>query len=580
MREAFSRWFERFYVQIWRWSLRICQFFWPIHVHHYWTDGSAQIILRLPKASPKVSMRMFQITDPHISEEPLEREERGYAERMHGAFRSATNIFNGSAIQPISMFRDLVDLARYAGTDVVALTGDVVNFPRPSTASWVVQTLNGSLKRRGASQEVEQIPYVYCAGNHDWFYEGEEASQWDLRRRHREHGLLPLYRHSALWDGQFEQGGSSSSTSGGLDYGSREMNGVLVISIDNSIQQVTAEQLSFFRREVLRWIPTVLLLHVPLSVTPELRPFNGFALCGDPAWGEATDRSWRDERRAPWPKTSSRETKLFLEAVLDAAAPSGPLVAVLAGHVHAHAETPFGRGNPTVEGSRATGAVQYIGLPAFQGGFRVIDFESLDPEEATVVEKEENIKASDKIASDEGESSQASHQAGERSLVDLLQVRWQSSEVLDGIAHALVAGPRPVAPLCWRRAPTRGVGVLDVRWVEAAVDTMLGRTLASMRAGFRELSLALRPLADHFNQDACGARARDVLVKALQEWDDPVQLSYEPGRRLAFSGRSVLESVNKAIYAMKRDRDWGAFGQHFGEAMWVTTGIDATYDFY
>lgn len=46
-------------------------------------------------------------------------------------------------------FRDLVDLASFAAADVAVLTGDIVNFPQQETISWVVRTLNSSLRAPG-----------------------------------------------------------------------------------------------------------------------------------------------------------------------------------------------------------------------------------------------------------------------------------------------------------------------------------------------------------------------------------------------------------------------------------------------
>ncbi|CAE7270794.1 RE1 [Symbiodinium sp. KB8] len=122
----------------------------------------------------------------------------------------------------------------------------------------------------------------------------------------------------------------------------------------------------------------VLVLHVPLSLTDSLRPHRGFVLCGDPAWGEATDRSWRDERRDPWPKEGNdRATELFLEAVQAAAAPAGPLLAVLTGHTHGHDATVFGRseeaGHESSSSDTVPSAVQYICEPSMRGGHRFLN---------------------------------------------------------------------------------------------------------------------------------------------------------------------------------------------------------------
>jgi len=302
-------WVEELAFLMWLLLLRVGSWLWPMEVQHQWTSTTALLLVRLPQGSVDASLRLLHITDAHVSEGQLEPWERAHAERMHNAFREVRLPVNGSVGRPISVFRELIDLAGTAEAELVALGGDIVNFPHKATSAWTASMLSASLRR----QDGATIPYVYTAGNHDWFYEGLSGSQTELRQEWRRTALQPLYDGSAAhapWQSH--------------DFGALEVGGILVLTVDNSLHQVTFEQLTFLRTQLLRWLPTVLLLHVPLSVNDSLRPFQGYALCGDPAWGESTDRSWRDERRARWPKEgNSRPTELFLEAVLAAAAPRG-----------------------------------------------------------------------------------------------------------------------------------------------------------------------------------------------------------------------------------------------------------------
>ncbi|CAK0892505.1 unnamed protein product, partial [Prorocentrum cordatum] len=71
----------------------------PIQVHHQWTATSAALVLVLPKGYPAASLHMLQITDAHVSEEPLDRDEAHYAARMHAAFRVVPSASNGSAVR-------------------------------------------------------------------------------------------------------------------------------------------------------------------------------------------------------------------------------------------------------------------------------------------------------------------------------------------------------------------------------------------------------------------------------------------------------------------------------------------------
>lgn len=544
--ELLEYWAARMVARLWLWWVSLYRALWPIQVYHYWTDTGASLALQLPASMGRPSLRLMQVTDAHLSMDPLARWERRHAERMHGAFRSARSLWNHSEVSPVSVFRELLDMARESRVDVMALTGDIVSFPQEQTVRWVSETLNSSLRHSGAPAiaaiEASRIPYVYTAGNHDWFYEDSDPTQRELRHTWRQRGLAPLYLDSAAWGSKRESAGY-----GGFDFGVREMNGVLLVSIDNSIFQITRAQLAFFREQVLRWRPMVLLVHVPLSVHPRLRPFKGYALCGDPAWGAATDRSWTHERRQQWPESgNSRTTELFLEAVLAAAAPKGPLIAVLSGHVHAHDATPFGYGDD--EDARldefggaghAWGATQYVTHAAFEGGFRVLDIQTLDSQEAVPREAVEFT-------------------------LYLKQASW---DLLEGLVSSLAEGGADGAsfPQCLPKPSAGSVGLLDVRWVEAAVDDMLRRDAAAMRWGFKELARALRPALQPSAAGGCPGWWARTLGAGLEEMADPASFVYEPGERLELRpGVSVYEPLIQAVVELRTRGNWEGFGWHMG----------------
>jgi len=537
----------------WLQSLRICSWLWPIHVHHQWSETSASLAVVLPIGSPETSLGLFQISDAHISKSPLQPKETHYASRMHQAFQTVTSRTNGSAVRPAGVFRELVDLAATAAVDVAVLSGDILNFPQAHAARWVAETLNSSLRKGGGP-----IPFVYCAGNHDWFYEGSQAEQWQLQREWRQTTLHPLYASSASWQKRGVQRR--------FDVGAFEVRGLLLVVIDNSRHQITAEQLSFFQAQTLRWLPMVLVVHVPLSLPQGLSPLNGFPLCGDPAWGESVDRWWQMERRRPWPQTGSgQSTELFLKAVQAAASPHGPLVAVLAGHVHQqhvspiHHEAVHTDEMRSVEADLGWGAMQYVSLPAFDGGHRVLQIQ-MGAEEAHQKDSTWRTTNGEPLQQKVGRLHHAQQQA--RSF--LMGITAKSSGVSDQPRVAAVAwqswgGMNGLEHVARKVDPSR---------ITLALETMLYRTEVSIRHGFQALAMALAPLRDHFavvgslrpSEQAVEALLM-LFSSALPIWADPPQLIYQPGEVLSLKhGCSIMESLNSAIVAWKSHGDWQGLG--------------------
>jgi 3',5'-cyclic AMP phosphodiesterase CpdA len=265
---------------------------------------------------------LFQNTDAHIScDTELDLEYEPYSTRMNNAFKDRNTT---------TQFVQQMHLAEQKKVDLIALTGDQVNYPSPSSISFV-------------SEAVQQtgIPYIYTAGNHDWHYEGMEGSSHDLRQTWREKRLTPLYN-----------GHNPSHTS--LD-----LNELCIVVIDNATFQVSKEQLAFYREQIARNLPTVLLIHIPLYLHDH---HTGSPLCGNPSWGYDTDRNYEVERRQRWPKSGNQpSTTAFLESVKS----TPNLVAILCGHTHKGREASFNN------------AVQYETQAGFLGGHRTFTFEPL-----------------------------------------------------------------------------------------------------------------------------------------------------------------------------------------------------------
>ncbi|CAE7237296.1 unnamed protein product [Symbiodinium natans] len=542
-----------FRQRLWLLLLRLRGWWQPWQVEQRWSETTARVAVRqVHHADETVSVHFMQISDSHITLSPLSgRLEAEHGKRMHDAFYGGSPcLWNGSIVQTAPMFRELVDVATSAAVDAVVLSGDIVSFPQASAVDTVSGLLNNTLKYPCGPFKGTSIPYVFTSGNHDWFFEGMPGSQPELQKTWRASALHSLYASSATW----------REHPGQYDFSSTVVEGVLLVIIDNSRYQVSDEQLAFFRGQMLRWLPTVLVLHVPLSLTDSLRPHRGFVLCGDPAWGQATDRSWRDEGRDPWPKEGNdHSTELFLEAVQAAAAPSGPLLAVLTGHTHGHDATVFGQSSQEADAGKGASAVQYICEPSMRGGHRFF-----------------NVVLTPTVADTLGAT---------------LDQRMAAHDFLLGLTWAALKPSAATEPRedpeiefdvvwrCWggiKRLEAEAT-FIELTAVADGIDAVLHRTTEALRTGLFLLSQGLRRLlkTPHNScQGKCALATCETCIEAVQSvlhslvlFADPPSLSYSPGLQLEVkSGCPMLEEFSQAIWAWQ-DGDWAAFGFGLGKTL-------------
>jgi hypothetical protein len=242
--------------------------------------------LRITVPGVREGVRVFHVTDTHLAlhDSRDDAYAGNYARMSRGGASRET-------------FSQILAKAKAAQADLVVLTGDIISFPTLANVEFVAEELRKS-----------GLEWIYTAGNHDWHFEGVPGSDAAQREEWIPKRLLPLY------------GGDVDPLAH-----SKVVKGIRFVAIDNSIYHVTEQQLSFWRSEIAKGDPTVLLMHIPLWM-------DGFGIgtCGSPDWGAATDRIWEIERREKWAERQSAESFALRSEVL--AAPN--LVAVLTGHIH------------------------------------------------------------------------------------------------------------------------------------------------------------------------------------------------------------------------------------------------------
>ena len=288
------------------------------------TNDEQTTIIVSELASP---FNVMHITDTHIScDNENDEEYLQYSRRMRDAYVSGKHYQTGQPFTPLESFENLLTTAKEKKIDLIFLTGDIINYPSETAVRAVLERL-----------ETTGIPFLYTAGNHDWYYEGMEGSADFLRETWVEQRLKPLY---------LAVDPMCSATL---------FHGVNMVCIDDSTYRITERQLEFYRKQKSKPEPLVLLMHIPLYM-----PTLSFGSCGHPEWGEATDRNYIIERRERWPTEGCGKATLdFVQEVFS----TPNLIGIFTGHYH---------GSQVIVSG---GGVQYITPAAVQGCSRIIRIE-------------------------------------------------------------------------------------------------------------------------------------------------------------------------------------------------------------
>ncbi len=290
-----------------------------MHVIHEWNDQKALIRVE----GLKDSVHALHISDTHMGliderDAPKLDRCRGMGERFHTRHENRDS--QGGIIPQEEAYRQMLARAAEEKVDLLALTGDIVDFPSRANVEYA------------HDQIVDiDVPTLYTAGNHDWQFKGHEPTSevrtkyWPL--------LEPLHQ-------------------GEPAFSRRLINGLQFLAVDNSIYQIEEEQLESTRLALDEGTPTVILLHIPLSL-PTLRDavidvWGEPILMGDPERPEAEE--------------DTACTRAFIQLVAGAE----NLVAILCGHIHhSHVDAL----NPW--------AAQYLSPPGYAGECRLFEWQPM-----------------------------------------------------------------------------------------------------------------------------------------------------------------------------------------------------------
>ena len=297
-----------------------------MRITHTWTDLTASIGIE-GLAGP---LRVMHIADTHL--DLIDERDAQFIEECRGigmrfADRHQHRDAQGDPFSTEHALELTILDAQKMDVDLIVHSGDLLDFAAQASVDRAVELLEGC-----------GIPWLYASGDHDWYFfplglsPGLREKWWPL--------LDPLTRGKPACD-------------------MLDMHGVRFITVDDTVYQITEEQLAFVQKALGDGLPSVVIMHIPLSIATlrdvALAGWHQSNLLADP------DLS-RDKRRALCTGADTATTSAFVRTLVAA----DNLVAVLAGHLHLpHADAVHPR------------AVQYVGPPNYAGLYRLIDFHPL-----------------------------------------------------------------------------------------------------------------------------------------------------------------------------------------------------------
>jgi len=290
-----------------------------MHIEHELTsdDDKATILIE----GLVRDLRILHVTDSHMAEgDDRDPDALEHVTIVGGRFAERTP----GGVPAQQVFRETLQRGKEQTLDAAAFTGDMIHFPSYRG----IEVIAEGMAELG-------VPTLYTLGNHDWHF---PHLPWNNETR-AEH--YPRFH---------------SITDGNPTCHAIEVEGVRLITIDNSNYQVTAEQVAFLREQLGKGQPSLLFIHIPIcieSLVPAvMEMWKAPIMMGA--------QTWTAKQQQDWLVRDNDLSTLDGVALLETEAAAG-LAGIFCGHVHfAHADAYGDCG------------FQYVTTPGFEGGYRVI----------------------------------------------------------------------------------------------------------------------------------------------------------------------------------------------------------------
>lgn len=238
----------------------------------------------LPVRGLTAPLTIVQVTDLHFiyTDESDGEEINALRERYAQWFSNGPNVAD-----------ELLRFLESEPPDVVVFTGDIAGYPTQAN----IRALEAFLAKCP--------PYLFVYGNHERIFTAEDLTRERMRR------FDPLYAFAIKGDSELQV---------------VEMNGVRLVGVDDSDNQITPSQLKKMRTLFAEDTPCLLFLHVPVCLPDLIEPISS-------GWGapillgvpKGTDVRG-DDTLIPTATTEEFVRMLTTEDV--------PVEGIFAGHVH------------------------------------------------------------------------------------------------------------------------------------------------------------------------------------------------------------------------------------------------------
>lgn len=247
-----------------------------------WEKSITEYTIEIPELKEEYSF-LF-LTDTHM----IVRDEQDTQQVEDNAAPRYKDFRNAEGISSSDQFSEWIAYANDQETDGLLLGGDIIDYPSGAN----VKYLDSQLKEL-------KVPYLYTLGNHDWTY------PWEYMTELGEDTYLPMLE-------PYMKGETAIHY---MDCGE-----FLIVSVDNSSNQVNEDALKQYEEILALGKPVILLVHVPFLtqsvLTKAKRIWKTGVVLGGGNYGGI------------YPNESSRR---FMDMTTAA---DSPVAAVLAGHVH------------------------------------------------------------------------------------------------------------------------------------------------------------------------------------------------------------------------------------------------------